>query len=124
MHLLVAHLILFHSHLAFVSVAMESSGDLPHPLTRSDPLDKVGWEKSHLVSAFPLVNTTPTNIRPAGIHRYVSLCSERLFRSYWKAKILNAKHHFLNKSVPNGAIKIQVYSHIHSKQAKFRLKVN
>lgn len=59
---MVAHLILFHCHLAFVSVAMESSGDLPDPLTRSDPLDKVGWEKSHLVLAFPLANRTESNI--------------------------------------------------------------
>lgn len=50
------HLGLFHSHLAFVSVAVETSRDLPHPLTGADPLHKVGREKSHLVSAFPLVN--------------------------------------------------------------------
>lgn len=63
---------LFHSHLAFVSVAVETSGDLPHPLTRADPLHKVGREQSHLVSAFPLVNThkhghTHTQLV---IHRY------------------------------------------------------
>lgn len=51
------HLGLFHTHLAFVSVAMETICDLPHPLARTDPLYKVGWEQSHLVSAFPLVNT-------------------------------------------------------------------
>lgn len=51
------HLGLFHTHLAFVSVAVETICDLPHPLARTDPLYKVGWEQSHLVSAFPLVNT-------------------------------------------------------------------
>jgi len=61
------HLGLFHSHLAFVTVAVETGGDLPHPLTGANPLHEVGREKSHLVSAFPLVNTptqghTHTNI--------------------------------------------------------------
>lgn len=55
--ILQSHLGLFHSHLAFVSVAVETSGDLPHPLTRADTLHKVGRKKSHLVSAFPLANT-------------------------------------------------------------------
>lgn len=38
-----------------------------------------------------------------------------------KQKILNTKHHFLNKSIPNGGVKIQIYPDIHSKQAKFSL---
>uniref|UniRef100_A0A7N8WSN9 Ribosomal protein L19 n=1 Tax=Mastacembelus armatus TaxID=205130 RepID=A0A7N8WSN9_9TELE len=45
------------NHLALVPVAMETRGDLPDPFTRADSLHKVGWEKSHLVSAFSLVNT-------------------------------------------------------------------
>lgn len=50
------HLGFFHTHLAFVSVTMETSCDLPHPLTRTDPLHKVGREQSHHVPAFPLVH--------------------------------------------------------------------
>uniref|UniRef100_A0A3Q3MGV4 Ribosomal protein L19 n=1 Tax=Mastacembelus armatus TaxID=205130 RepID=A0A3Q3MGV4_9TELE len=52
------------NHLALVPVAMETRGDLPDPFTRADSLHKVGWEKSHLVSAFSLVNTPK--------HRYLS----------------------------------------------------
>lgn len=51
------HLGLFHAHLAFVSVAVETICDLPHPLPRTDSLYKVGREQSHFVPAFPLVNT-------------------------------------------------------------------
>jgi len=57
------HLGLFHSHLAFVSVAVETIRDLPHTLTRAHALHKIGWEQSHLVSAFPLEHThTHTHI--------------------------------------------------------------
>lgn len=45
---------LFDAHLAFVSVAVETGGDLPHPFAGTHSLHKVGREKAHLVPDFSL----------------------------------------------------------------------
>lgn len=57
------HLGLFHTHLAFVPVAVETSSDLPHSLTGTEALHEVGREQTHLVSALPLVTQVKTQVK-------------------------------------------------------------